>query len=203
MKPASGAGHEEVLLETAGEAFPMDWSRDGRFLLFERSDASASRDLWILPLGEPGEPRPLVATAADEFQGQFSPDGRWLAYGSNESGRYEIYVQPFPPTDAKWQVSTQGGTQPRWRADSRELYYLAADQKIMALPVSVLPEGLRSGAPQALFQARIGGRMAVATDEFVPAAGGERFLIAMEKKESMSQPIEIVLNWPATLGARP
>ena len=98
-------------------------------------------DLWVLSVdGEP-KPVPFLATDFDERSGQFSPDGRWVAYESNESGRYEIYVRGFPQTGGKWLVSVAGGTQPRWRRDGREIYYVAPDNKLMA--VEVKPSGAR------------------------------------------------------------
>ena len=110
-----------------------DWSRDGRSLLYGEIDPKTKFDLWVLAMdgaSGPRKPVPLLRTAFDERNGKFSADGRWVAYESNESGRYEIYVLPFPASTAgggKSMVSRAGGTQPHWRADGREIYYLASD----------------------------------------------------------------------------
>jgi Tol biopolymer transport system component len=107
-------------------------------------------DLWILRMAPKRESFALLATKANETQGQFSPDPRWIAYASDESGVYEIYVQPFPPTGGKWQVSTGGGVQPRWRRDGKELFYVAFDRTLMAVDVSTTP-AISFGAPRRFF----------------------------------------------------
>ncbi|MGH9256300.1 MAG: TolB family protein [Vicinamibacterales bacterium] len=136
-KSASGAGDEQLLVADAG--LPVSWSPDGRLVLYQRADPKTGTDLWVLPTigalrqaqGVPSQSRderkpfPVVQTAMDQPGGEFSPDGRWLAYESNESGRFEVYVQPFPEAGGKWQISSVGGTQPRWRRDGKELYYVA------------------------------------------------------------------------------
>src|SRR5262249_35752586 len=145
VKPSSGAGAEELVLETLNNKWPQDWSKDGRFLLYSESDPKTGRDLWALPMSganasatgrsnqeKSGNDRKsilVVKTPFEELNGQFSPDGRWVAYETNESGRFEIVVQPFPVPTGKWQVSTAGGMQPRWRADGKELYFIAPDGK--------------------------------------------------------------------------
>jgi Tol biopolymer transport system component len=117
--------------------FPSDWSSDGRFLTYYRTDPKTGLDIWVLPLDGDRKPFPLIQTEFNESQSQFSPDGRWVAYVSDETGGPQIYVQSFPKLTGKWQVSTDGGTQPRWRHDGKELFYLALDQQLMA--VTVLP----------------------------------------------------------------
>src|SRR5262249_55575050 len=146
------AGAEELLLETPSIKFPQDWSKDGRFLLYGEADPkTGSRDLWALPMiGNERKPVLIGNTPFEELNGQFSPDGRWVAYETNESGRFEIVVQQFPIPVSKWQVSTGGGTQPRWRADGKELYFIAPDGKLMAASIA---EGatFTAEAPIALF----------------------------------------------------
>jgi Tol biopolymer transport system component len=207
QKPSSSAGSETVLLESPDTKFPSDWSPDGRFLLYQNTDPKTNNDLWILPVndalrpstsaGQPGDrkPFPFVQTVFDESQGQFSPDGHWIAYQSNESGRIEIYVQPFPGPGGKWQVSTAGGAAPRWRRDGQELFYLAPDSKLMAVPIHAQAATFEYGAPVALFQTRVA---ASATSSFRPqytVAADGRFLINVTAEESTVSPITVVLNW--------
>ena len=124
-----------------------DWSTDGRLLLCERHRGGQS-DLWTLPVDAPSQGVPLLTTSADERQARLSPDMRWVAYSSNESGRHEVYVRRFPGGDSKWQVSTQGGVQPEWRRDGRELFYLAPDGTLMAATITRADTAFETGSPQ-------------------------------------------------------
>jgi Tol biopolymer transport system component len=164
LKPSNGVGSGELLVKTAYPTSPLDWSPDGRFLLYWESDPKTAGDLWVLEMsGSERKPRVVVNTPFEERRGQYSPDSRWLAYETNESGRFEIVVQPFPELTGKWQVSTGGGTEPRWRADGKELYYIAPDGKMMAARVTTLTNNRRgdsrfeAGAPVSLFPTRIVG----------------------------------------------
>src|SRR5439155_18590961 len=118
----SGAGNDELLLESPLTKNPTDWSSDGRFLMYSVQDLKTGSDLWVLPLGGDRKSFAFLNTKFSETQGQFSPDGRWVAYQSDESGRQEIYVRPFPAAAGQWQISTSGGIQARWRRDGKELY---------------------------------------------------------------------------------
>jgi Tol biopolymer transport system component len=141
--------------------------------------------------------RPFLQTAFDERMGQFSPDGRWVAYQSNESGRYEIYVRPFPGPGGQWQVSTNGGIMPRWRRDGKELYYISRDDSLMATPMALSAATLQPGTPVTLFRTRIVGG-GVSTDfrhEYDVSADG-RFLIVVAA-DSVASPITLLLNWRA------
>ena len=145
LKPSSGMGMEERLLGTPSNEWPLDWSMDGRFLLYYQDGGKTGADLWALPMtGDDRNPIAVANTPFEEITGEFSPDGRWVAYETNESGRFEIVVQPFPNPTGKWQVSTSGGMRPRWRADGRELYFVALDGKLMAAPSCRGAFGLRS-----------------------------------------------------------
>ncbi len=158
---------------------------------------AVDRDLWVLPVdgADAGDPFPFLETEADEFMGQLSPDGKWMAYASKESGRSEIYVRPFPSGAGKWQISTAGATQPRWRGDGKELYFLGLDQTIVAVPIEDGQPGFRTGRPQRLFRAPLLAN-AVGTDEYVPSTDGQRFLIAYSIEEAgLSTPITVVLDW--------
>jgi len=130
---------------------------------------------------------------------QFSPDGKWVAYASNESGKFEIYVTSFPGAQGKWQVSSAGGTQPRWRGDNKELFYIAPDGKMMAVPVSA-GANFDAGAPAALFQAH--AREFFATSEQVSydvTKDGQRFLINTQVKNADTHPMSVILNWDAEM----
>ena len=159
---SNGIGKKEVLLESDVRLAATDWSRDGRFLIFNKMDLATLDDIWALPMSGSGGPQsdkeaiPLVHTALRETQGQLSPDSRWIAYTSRESGNPQVYVQPFAPgwdkpMTGKWQISTGGGWQPRWRGDGKELFYTAADRRLMAVDVKTTAQTFDRGTPQALF----------------------------------------------------
>ena len=154
----------------------MDWSPDGRFLLYRSIDPKTGSDIWALPLDGDRKPFPVVQTNFDERDGQFSPDGKWIAYQSNESGRFEIYVQPFPGPGGKSQVSTNGGAQVRWRRDGKELFYIALDGRLMAVPIRLASNGqaVEAGTPVPLFATHVGGACSIArqTQYGLPTASG-------------------------------
>jgi serine/threonine protein kinase len=195
IKPASGTGTEELLLGTPKLEWPIDWSKDGRFLIFSQS-ASKALDLWALPMtGNDRKPVVVSNTSFEERQGQFSPDGRWVAYQTNESGsNFEIVVQAFPEPRGKWQVSTGGGVQPRWRADGKELYFIAPDRKLMAVPVAVRGSAFEAGKPVPLFATRISDGGGSGKPQYAVSRDG-RFLINQVVEESTATPITLILNW--------
>ncbi|MBI4470913.1 MAG: PD40 domain-containing protein [Acidobacteria bacterium] len=205
QKASSGTGSEERLLESQSYEVPFSWSPDGRFLLYRPFDPKTSWDLWILPMSNdsgmnspPGEPFPFVRTGFHEMGGEFSPDGRWIAFQSDESGRQEMYVAPFPGPGGKRRISTAGGQWPKWRGDGREIFYLAADDKLMAAEVRLKGATLEVGAVRALFITRpfdsgyTGYPYDVTRD-------GERFLVNTAVETGASSPITLVINWMADL----
>jgi eukaryotic-like serine/threonine-protein kinase len=194
LKPSSGAGNEELLWESMGQKRPLSWSSDGRFLLFSEIDPK-SIDLWMLPLTGDRKPSPWLNTPFNETGAQFSPDGRWVAYQSDESGSFEIYVQPFPAAGAKWQISTGGGTMPRWRTDGKELFFIAPDAKLMAAAVTTSGTTFEAASPVALFQTRIvGGPNQILKHQYAVSREG-RFLINEPAEGSTTTPITLILNW--------
>jgi eukaryotic-like serine/threonine-protein kinase len=212
-KAADGAGSEDVVFSSNEDKSAQDWSRDGKFLLYSvpvngrRSFfPTASHDLWVLPLTpvSPSGNRPeaYLKTEFDESQARFSPDGRFVAYVSDESGRYEIYVRPFPTALGKTIISTAGGVSPRWRRDGKDLYYISADSKMMAVEVSTSPI-FKAGIPRPLVQAAIwGGGTFHNVARYDVTADGKRFLInsvTADATPSAPAPITIVLNWTALL----
>jgi len=205
-KAASGAADEQPLLVTPENKSPQDWSPDGRTLLYASVSQKTGVDLWALPLDGDKKPFPVLQSAFDEMGAQFSPDGRWIAYESNQSGRTEIFVRPFPESRGQWQVSTAGGTQPRWRADGKELFYIARDAQLMATPIATAADGqsLTPGAPAALFAIRLASGTNVSIGSFTgrpqyAVARDGRFLVNLAVDAQATPPIGIVLNWDAQL----
>jgi Tol biopolymer transport system component len=198
QKHVSGADGEGPLLESLMDKAPNSWSPDGHFLLYTNLDPKAGADLWVLPLAQDRKPFIFLSTRFDERAGQFSPDGRWVAYQSNESGPFQIYVRAFPGPGGQSQVSTSGGIQTRWRRDGKELYYIAPDGKLMAVPITAKGATLDAGIPVALFQTRIwgGGTNAFNRQQYDVAPDG-RFLISVTTEDAMSAPITLLLNWKA------
>ena len=193
-------GTEALLLDTPFAKLPVDWSADKRLVLFATITNRGDWDLWVLPLTGGGQPHALLATEAEERDGRFSPDGRWLAYSSNESGRFEIYVQAFPPSEAKWQISRDGGVQPHWRGDGQELFYLSADSRITAVDVRPGARTFDVGAPKRLFQARIVAlERLTSVSQFSPAADGNTFVVNALSEQALSRAVTVILNWPALL----
>ena len=194
-KPASGAGTAELLRASDVNNGPFDWSSDGRFLIYVNT--VPTRDIWALPMLDEGEPVPFLEGGFMEDQAKLSPDGRWIAYISDESGRNEVYVANFQEALGKWQISTGGGVQPRWSNDGTELFYIAPDLTMMAVPVRGERE-LEVGVPVALFETGIwggvqtsGGRRA----QYDVAADGRRFLMIRPAEEAQEAEIHIVLDW--------
>jgi Tol biopolymer transport system component len=151
-----------------------------------------------LPLHGDRKPFPVVATSFEEKDAQFSPDGRWIAYQSNETGRFEIYVQPFPGPGRKELVSTNGGAQVRWRRDGRELFYIALDGRLIAVPIRFAPNGqtFEAGAALPLFATSVGGAVQGRDrQQYVVSADGQRFLMSILPEDQSPSPITVVLNW--------
>jgi Tol biopolymer transport system component len=196
QKLSNGVGAEELLRETPNFKYPQDWSSDGRFLLYSENDPKTGSDLWVLDMtGTERKARAFVNTPFDEMMGKFSPDGRWVAYETNESGRSEIVVTSFPDASGHWQVSTAGGKQPRWRADGKELYFMAMDGKLMAVPVSSAGSAFDAGAAVPLFQVQIVSTSAAAHKPQYAVARDGRFLINQPVKEATATPITLLMNW--------
>jgi hypothetical protein len=150
--------------------------------------------LWVLPLSGDRQPVLFWQTPFIEIQGRFSPDGRWIAYASDDQGRYEVYIQTFPASGDKWQISTNGGQQPWWRSDGKELYYLSADGKLMA--VAVKPGGsFEALAPRALFD--LAPMRAFGGASYAVTAAGDRFLFVTAREEAASLQFTVVTNWTA------
>jgi Tol biopolymer transport system component len=201
---ANGAAPERLLLEPEPgmELAALDWSRDGRLIVFLVHKAGApNRDLWVLPLSGNRKPFPYLTTPFNESEASLSPDGRWLAYTSNESGSYQVIVRSFPDASRdRRQISTQGGAHPRWRGDGREIYYLDPGRRIVAVTVTA-DQNLEIGKSTPLFETSL-PFPALPSGPAYPydvMADGQRFLTSASPLDSTSAPIVVVLNWAAGL----
>lgn len=195
QKAASLSGDATPLLKSHHTKLPTDWSQDGRFIIYTEVDPKTKSDVWALPVTGNSESNPfhVVRSEANEGAGTISPDGRWLAYASDESGRYEVYVQKFPGGGGKRQVSTGGGDDQRWRRDGKELFYHAANGKLMAVTVKS-SESLEMGEAVSLFEFRSG--TVPGFGSYAVTADGKRFLID-ELDAAPNAPLTVVVNWTA------
>jgi Tol biopolymer transport system component len=198
QKAASGVGQDEVLDQTLPARRPMYWSKDGRYLIEGVSDPKTKFDVWVLPLFGDRKPFPYLHTEFNEANPKLSPNGQWLAYASDETGRYEVYVQTFPNPGGKWQISTNGGDLPVWSHDGKEMFFVSADRKMMAAAVNSSAGGgskFEVGVPKALFDTRLDPGMNPAFD----VGKDGRFLIPTRAGQSAAAPITVVVNWTAAL----
>ncbi|MBI4474562.1 MAG: PD40 domain-containing protein, partial [Acidobacteria bacterium] len=173
-----------------------------RWLIYRHDIADKSRDIWALPLERDGKPVPIQRTAFEEVHASLSPDGRWLAFATNESGKYQIVVRTFPEAEGRWQASVDGGLEPRWRGDGKELFYVGPDGKLMATPIQVKPDRtLEIGRPVPLFDTPLSGTnyQAGYIHGYDVARDGQRFLLNIPQREANSTPITVILNWTAAL----
>lgn len=196
VRPSSRDAGEEVLFVSPEVKIPCDWSPDGKFLMYYVPNPTSGTDLWVLPQ-ETKIPIEFLKTPANELWGQFSPDGRWVAYQSNETGRYEVYVRPFSSKDGgAIPISTTGGVYPRWSRDGTELYYIAPDANLMAAPMRAGASTAEAGRPVPLFPSRrLGGGSNVIGRGPQYAIGRDgRFLINIDA-ESGAPPITLLMDW--------
>jgi Tol biopolymer transport system component len=197
-KRVNSTGGGALLMESDTVAVATDWSSDGRVLLYRHNAPQTGWDIWALPQDGDRRPFPVVQTNFDERDAQFSPDGRWIAYQSNESGRFEVYVQPFPGPGGKTQISTGGGAQPRWQRDGRELFYIALDGQLQAVPMRFASNGtiLQAGSPIRLFLTHVGAVVQGGSSQaYVVSRDGQRLLVNTVAEAASSSPITMILNW--------
>jgi Tol biopolymer transport system component len=197
-KNADGAGSEEQLTSGPNDKHVTDWSRDGKWLLYSQDDPRGVPSLWALPLEGDRRPVALVQTPFLGVKGQFSPDGKWIAFDSNSSGGFEVYVRGFPPSVRQVQISNRGGTDPRWRGDGKELFYLSPSKTMMAVTIRTSGASIEADTPRKLFPARVSNSINHAPYDVT--ADGERFLLAEAiAGPSGAQPLTVVVNWEAGL----
>ncbi len=199
-KLANGAKEEELLLRSDENKRPESWSRDGRYLLYATSKSNFSAEqLWVLPMQGDRTPFPFSRTRFDETTAEFSPDGRWIAYATNETGTYEVYVREFTPppganeSGGKWQISKDGGVRPLWRSDGKEMSYVdPTTGRQMSVSLDYIG-GFHAGAPHTLFEKNLGGIGITATPDL------KRFLIVSPAQQKGPQVFDVMANWTAGL----
>ncbi len=207
QKPASGTGGEETLVEPDLPKAPMGWSPDGKSIVYTVYGANSGVDQWLLTLVGDRKPVALWQSPFRKTHSQISPDGKWIVYSSNETGRIEIYVRPFPSGEGQWQISTNGGFFPRWRSDGKELFYMGATSLGKMISVKVNPAGptFEYGDPVELFDSGYVelGHVGLNYHTYAVSPDGRRFLIprpeSTSDEETASAPITVVLNWTAGL----
>jgi Tol biopolymer transport system component len=205
QKPTNGAQAQELLLLSQKVQVPTSWSADGQYLLYFNRDPDRGSDLWVLPMSGTRKPFAFLQSSFTKLWGQFSPDGRWVAYESNESGQYEIYVRRFVAPSAaadstaaqagQWQVSAAGGIHPTWRADGKELFYIDPAGMMMAAPITETGSAVVPGTPVTLFQTHVvRGGIDTAQGRQYDVAPDGRFMIN-RVLDSAAAPITLIQNW--------
>jgi DNA-binding winged helix-turn-helix (wHTH) protein/Tol biopolymer transport system component len=193
-----GSSNESLLLRTPEMKIGGNWTDDSRYIVYTGSNPQTKLDLWTLSVAD-RKPVPFLQTSFNEMHGQASPDGQWLAYASDESGTWQVYVQTFPEPGAKRTISVGGGAEPQWRRDGRELYYLAPDGTLMTVAVSPSGDVFQAGRPVPLFQTRIPADIIAFRNHYAPSRDGQRFLVDAADD---NEPINVVVNWTALLSAK-
>jgi eukaryotic-like serine/threonine-protein kinase len=206
QKSASGTGAEELLVESELPKVPMCWSPDGKFIVYTLRDPKTGFDVWILSLGDK-KATPFLQSPFNERDPQISPNGKWIAYASDETGRSEIYVRPFPTGEGKWQISSKGGFYPRWRRDGKEVFYLeanASQRNLISVKVNPAGPNFEFGDPTVLFDSLfVNAGHGTPYQAFAVSPDGQRFLIPRPEAEgdqgTTATPITVVLNWTTGL----
>jgi Tol biopolymer transport system component len=194
-KSANGTGTETLVFESKQSKSADDLSSDGRYLIYDTS--APPHELWILPLFGDRKPFPFIQGQIDARHAQFSPEGHFIAYASGETGRDEIYVQTFPEQHGKWQVSTDGGIQPMWRHDGKELFYIG-QTKLMAVDVKTDGNSFQEGIPKSLFDLPTQALASVGRNWYAATPDGQRFLFTVAE-QGQPTAINVVVNWPVSL----
>ena len=189
---ADGSGSAERLTTSEYQNVPGVWSPDGQVLAFAENNSTTGRDLWTLRVSGDRKPQPFLRTQFNEAAPQFSPDGRWLAYMSDESGRNEIYVRPYPGPGGKYQISTEGGTEPVW-GHNGEIFYRSGN-KMVAIDTTTQPT-FSAGRPKVLFEGTYVPAL-LTNANYDVSRDGQRFLMVKESTQATSSAqINVVLNW--------
>ncbi len=204
QRPVNASRPEELLFElppdVSSSIIPSALSRDGARILL--TILHSSWDIWQLSLGQEPQTTPVLQTAFNEYQGVLSPDNRWMAYVSEETGMLQVFVQSLPDGQQRWQVSERGGTDPQWRADGQELFFVGEDRVLMAAPVSVRPT-FSTGPSVSLFPTRVPLTGSPYRKAYAASADGQRFLVNTAPADAPVPAIQVVLDWRALLHAGP
>jgi len=206
IKPADGSGNERLIVESAALSMPMSWSPDGQYIVYYIGTPKTLTDLWAYSVRGDRKPIPIAQTEFTENHAQVSPDGKWIAFNSDESGTYQIYVKPFPAGAGKWQASTNGGIYPRWRRDGKELFYMEAPDgaRVMSVDVNVAGNTTEFSEPRSLFDSGYYNSNHPANFlTYDVSPDGQRFLIA-RPRNLLTDPVEktpitIVTHWVSGL----
>jgi Tol biopolymer transport system component len=197
-KAASGAGEDQEIGGPAGlwAVFAEDWSRDGRWLLYTATSASG----WGIGTIDltTGKSSPLVDPPANQVLPALSPGDEWLAYSSDESGVWEVYVQPFPEGHGRWQVSTGGGSRPVWRGDGKELFYIDAKGSLIAVAIEP-SQTFATGAAKPLFSTDLPPMLAPFRSTYAASPDGQRFLVERMLPAATESTISVIVDWPAAV----
>ena len=202
LKDAGGTGAEIRVGQSPNYQAPWDWSRDGRWVLFGELDPATQRDLWYIPMTPEGtaagEPKLYLRTPYNELFGRFShePNPHWVAYQSNESGHDEVYIDSFPRPRSRVRISTEGGTNPQWGAGGRELFYVSRDFKLMSVDLTLTADSAQPSAPREMFPLPA---VDFGSSPYDTALDGRRFLVRAVPERGASQPLTVIVNWPALL----
>ena len=198
QKVSSGEGSEELLFKSVDAIFPEDWSADGKFIAYTTNGPNTQSDIWILPMSAAGERKPFLflQTKFREDFPAFSPDGRWIAYQSDVTGVLEIYIRPFPGPGGTKQVSTNGGSLPRWRRDGKEIFFAGFNTNILAADIELRETTAEVGAVRPLIQS-----MGV-SDNFDVSGDGKKFLVLTRGENVGSSALTLVVNWVGEIKKR-
>jgi Tol biopolymer transport system component len=198
-KRAVGTEPERPILDAGASMSPTQWSTDGKWLVYSAAKDTNGFSLWAWPADGSGEPIQVARTRLNATHGRLSPDSKWLAYASDESSEWQVYVQPFPPKadGERQQVSSNGGSEPRWRRDGKELFYLSPGDKMMSVPVTTEPS-FQASAARPLFDVLVPMFGNVYRTSYAVSADGQRFLVST-RVEAMAPPISVIVNWPSLL----
>lgn len=202
LKRLDGSRDAERIVETVAGGRPTDWAPDGKTLIYQAYDPSREWDLRAVAVGDQSSARPLLQSSFNELGGRLSPDGRWMAYVSDETGTPEVYLTSFPDVRGKWRISTDGGNGPEWRHDGRELYYVSATHRLMAVSIRA-DQRPEIGVPAPLFELpRVPlapeDEPALEEHQYAPSSDGQRFLVRVPVGEAQLPPATVVLNWTAS-----
>ena len=201
MFQKAGVGQDEIVDKRTAlfAMYPNDVSSDGRLIVYTQS-TEAGYDLGVTTLGSPPQMAPFLVTNFNEVQARFAPNQRWIAYASNESGQFEVYVRPYPASNAQqWKISTAGGMQPEWRRDGKELFYIATDGKLMSLAVSSEGATFEAGVPRPLFGVEVPEPIGPYPTHYAVTADGQRFLVNTVIDQPTRPALTVILNWTGLL----